>query len=208
MPSCGRQEPLRAAIGPLCAGLAVLAACSSPTKAGGTATVPTAPPSSTTTTTTDPWAVPATITPAYLDRVLAELDHIDGNAFRDARAHNAVTATYLADERAVRSSESEVQLQETDLGKYVKTNFAGVRAIPGDVSMSVIEILASPAPCIFASVTVDFSAVTPTPLKYPAWYVALVPRAPGSMNPTGWVLADDGFQVNGTTPDSKAACAD
>ncbi len=73
-------------MGPLCAGLVVLAACSSGTKPGGTATVPTAAPTTTTTAAADPWAVPATITPAYLDRVLAELDHIDGNAKRDARA--------------------------------------------------------------------------------------------------------------------------
>jgi hypothetical protein len=202
----GRPEPIRAAMGPLCAGLVVLAACSSGTKEGGTATLPSAA-AATTTTTSDPWAVPSTITPAYVDRVLAELNHIDGNAFRDARAHNAVTPTYLADERAIRADDGEVALQEADLNKYIASRFAEVKPDPGDIMMTVTKILSAPPPCIFGAVAVNFSAVTSTPITYPPWFVALVPLAADALNPTHWALADDGFQTNGRAPDPVTACA-
>jgi hypothetical protein len=188
---------------PLCAGLVVLAACSSGTRPGGTATVPAA--AATASTTTDPWAVPSTITPAYLDRVLAELNHIDGNAFRDARAHNAVTATYVADERAIRAGAHELQLREDAIAKEVSIDWSGIADVPGDRKMTVTSILSSPETCIVAAVDIDLSGVTVgTPQKYPPWFVALV-HATG--NTTHWALADDGFEQGGGTPSPSHACA-
>jgi hypothetical protein len=160
-----------------------------------------------TTTTADPWAVPSTITAPYLDRVLAELNHIDGNAFRDARAHNAVTPTYVADERAIRADDAEVALQEADLGKYVASGFAAIRSNPGDIAMTVVRMLPAPAPCVIGAVSVDFSAVTSSPISYPPWFIALVPRAPDAANPTHWALADDGFQSDGASLNAATACA-
>ncbi len=69
--------------------LLLCAACSS----GGThstartadATVPAS------TTTTDPYAVPATIDIAYLNRVFAALEKINGDATRLIVAHHAIT---------------------------------------------------------------------------------------------------------------------
>jgi hypothetical protein len=195
-------------MGPLCAGLMVLAACSSGSKPGGSATVPAAAATAASTTTADPWAVPSTITPAYLDRVLAELNHIDGEAFRDARAHNAVTPTFTALEQAVRAGAHELDFQTTEVQQEIAIGWKGIRDVPGDRKMTVTIILPANSPCELSAVSVDFSAVTSgQPLSYPPWYVALVPAAPSSDNPTHWALADDGFVQGGGRPVATQACA-
>jgi len=208
MPACGRPESFRAAVGPICAGLAVLAACSPGTKPGGTATLQTAPPSTAATTTTDPWAVPSTITPAYLDRVLAELNHIDGEAFRDARAHNAVTPTFISLEQSIRAGSHELALREQLIAKEVAIKWSGIRLNPGDRVETVESTVESPPPCVLASVAVDFASVTTGPPQtYPAWYIALVPAVPSELNPTHWALADDGFEAQGGAPSPQQACS-
>ena len=208
MPGCGRPDSFRAAVGPICAGLAVLAACSPGTKPGGTATLQTAPPSTAATTTTDPWAVPATITPAYLDRVLAELDHIDGDAKRDARKANSITPLFTQLEEAIRAGPADLVLVTRDWEANITDGFANIRTVPGDRKTEVLQILQAPPPCVLAAVSVDFSAVTAGPSRaYPPWFVALIPTSPSVLNPTGWQFADDGFEPGGVGPDPKRACA-
>lgn len=185
------------------AGGIILAACSKGTQAGGTATVPTAAP-----TTGDPWAVPATITPDYLNKVLAKLNQIDGDAFRDARATNAVSAVFLTDERAIRANDSEVQLEAKDLQANIDKRFNGIKPTPGDRRMDVTAIVTAPSPCVMARVNIDLTALTTgPPLQYPQWYVALVPHDASTLNPTHWVFADDGFEPGGGAPDPHHACA-
>jgi len=208
MATCGRQEPLRAAVGPICAGLAVLAACSPATKPGGTATLHTAAPTSAATTTTDSWAVPSTITPAYLDRVLIELNHIDGDAFRDARAHDAVTPTFVRLEQSIRAGPHELELQEAGIDREVQIAWVGIKEVPGDRIMRVGSILSAPQPCVLAAVAIDLSGVTVgAPQTYPQWYVALVPATPDVTNATHWLVADDGFESGGGPPAPAHACA-
>ena len=70
-----------------------------------------------TTTTVDPWAVPAAITAAYVNRVLAELNHIDGDAIRSARAANALTPKFNELEMSIRATPQELQLVYQCLGQ-------------------------------------------------------------------------------------------
>ena len=208
MPGCGRQEPFRAAIGPICAGLAVLAACSSGTRPGGTATVPSAPATTTPTTTADPWAVPATITAPYVDRVLAELNHIDGTAKRSARTAGVITSTFTLLESEIRAGKANLDLVTRDWQQNIDRQFAGIRATPGDRHTTVTKLLPAPLPCVLAAVAVDFSDVTVGEArKYPPWYVALVPTSSSADNPTHWSFADDGFEPNGGAPDPAHACS-
>jgi len=183
------------------AAIAVLPSCSNSTPAGGTATVPTAPP-----TTTDPWAVPATITPDYINRVLAKLNQIDGDAKRDSRRTGQITTVFTANEAAIRADQHELELTTRDWQSSIDQHFAGIRAVPGDRAMKVLHFASTP--CILAAVTVDFSLVTDGPPRpYPPWYVGLVSRAPDAINPTHWVLVYDGFETNGSSPDPGSACA-
>jgi hypothetical protein len=215
VPGNGKQEPFRLAIWPFCAGLAVLAACSSATRSGGTGTVPPSAPTTVpgtaapaTATTADPWAVPATITPEYLDRVLAELDHIDGDAFRDARAHNAVTPTFIELEGAIRAGPHELAFQEKEVDTTMAVGWKNIKEMPGDRVMTVESLLTAPPPCVLAAVAIDFSPRTVSkPVPYPQWYAALVPSQVNKTNPTHWSLADDGFEPDGGPPSPDQACA-
>ncbi len=114
----------------------------------------------TTTAAADPWAVPSTITPAYLDRVLAELDHIDGEAFRDARAHNAITARFIQLEQAIRAGQFNLHFEETAISQEVAIRWVNIKADPGDRRITIKSILASPQPCVLAAVDIDFTART------------------------------------------------
>ncbi len=139
---------------------ASLAAACSPSivRASGTASVPTGAPIPTTTTTADPWAVPAVINATYLNRVLAELNHIDGDAYRDARAMNAVTPRYLELERSIRADDAEVALVTKDLRNVIGQHWFNVRQVPGDRRMMVLATVPAAAPCVFAPVSMTSTA--------------------------------------------------
>jgi hypothetical protein len=165
-------------------------------------------PVPTTTASADKWAVPTTVTPAHLDRVLAELDHIDGDAFRDARAHNAITPRFIQLEKSIRAGPHELQLQEKGIQQEVQIGWNNIKPVPGDRVMTVETILPAPSPCVLAAVAIDFSPRTVgVPLQYPQWYAAFVPAVPTTTNPTPWALADDGFETDSGAPAPTRACA-
>jgi len=187
---------------------ALVAACSpSIVRASGTATVPTGAPIPTTTTTADPWAVPAVIDATYLNRVLAELDHVDGDALRETRAMNAVTPRFVELERSIRADDAEVALVTKDVRSVMGQNWFNIRQVPGDRHTKVLTILPARAPCVFASVSIDFDDFTLKPVKYPPWSIALLPAPPTIDNPTHWVLVEDGYELNGSIPSAASACA-
>ncbi len=203
-----RALPRRTTAPWLVCAASLVAACSpSIVRASGTATVPTGASIPTTTTTADPWAVPAVIDVAYLNRVLAELDHIDGDAYRDARAMNAVTPRYLELERSIRADDTEVALNTKILQAELGRNWANVRTPLGDRHTKVLKMISAPAPCIFATVTIDLDDYTVSPVKFPPWSIALLSASPTTDNPTHWVLAEDGFNPDGSTPSATSACA-
>ena len=189
-------------------GTATLASGSAGSTTTTTTTTSTTSGQGATTTTTDPWAVPATITPAYVDRVLAELNHIDGNAFRSARQADSVTPTFLQLEAAIRAGAHELQFQVKLAQQQVAQSFRGIRAVPGDRLMIATSLLPAPPMCVLASVNVSFGSITiGAPIKYPPWYVALVSSPSTATNPTHWRLADDGFEPGGGAPTPSFACA-
>jgi len=157
------------------------------------------------TTTADPWAVPATITPGYLDRVLAVFDHLEGEADRDARANNPITPRFLELERSFRSSEAEVQTNVQVWQHSIQVGFANTVAVPGDPKDTVTQLLTTQAGCVVAAVTHDLSAQAKSPPAFPPWYVAAIPGAANALNPTHWVLADDGYRAAGP-PSPQEAC--
>ncbi len=203
-----RALPRRTTAPWLVCAASLVAACSpSIVRASGTATVPTGAPIPTTTTTADPWAVPAVIDATYLNRVLAELDHIDGDAYRDARAMKAVTPRYLELERSIRADDTEVALNTKIIRNAMAQDWRNVRPLPGDRHTAVIRMIPAPAPCVFAAVSVNLDDFTLKSVKYPPWSVALLPAPPSNDNPTHWVLVEDGFELDGSIPSATHACA-
>jgi hypothetical protein len=170
--------------------LALLAACSSGSDDADGATTterPTTTEAETTTTTSapDPFTVPddpADIDEAYVEAVLAELEHINGDALRLAVSEGLspevreLIESANAFDQAAREIETMVQLSIT--------GFEGVAAPPGDVVLDVQSILVASATCIAADVVEDYRPVGPEGVSGVRTRIELV-SSEGS-NPTPW----------------------
>jgi hypothetical protein len=193
----------RVAVGVLLVGV-VLAACGGESEpAGPTATVPQA------TSTTNPYAVPPVIDEAYVNRVLAGLDQVVGDAVR------ALVDTSVLDEgvyyrlRAV-ALDAVFQRKLDDLQDDLLTGMAGYRRPPGDKITTVRKLITVRDACIFAEVLKDFSAVNDDGASNESTqWVALVPLDPArdlhDYNPTPWVYLYDGFRPDQSMPADQCA---
>ena len=190
-----------AALGVVVGALLVASACSS--------AHPVTAPTTTTTTGPNPDAVPAVITPAYVDAVFKVLEHVDGNASRELISAKAVTPEVLANIRAIYNDplySQEVQIAHQSL----QGDLSNVRQPPGDVVVSVQRVIAASSTCVFVETSSDFSAVvykpdTPSASEY--W--ELTPKQSGDdpthLNRTPWALA---FNVDfPTTTSIRDRCA-
>ena len=191
--------------------LTALAACSSSSGGDrGTAsaqTVATDPP---TTTTTNPYAVPAVIDAAYVNRVLAGLDSLKGDATRDVIRSKTITVNAFDYLRAAYDSNEFLQLTVDGLEADVRENFGDYRPNPGNVSTTVSRLVSAGPTCIFAQVQRDYTSVgiKPSPDIAIQW-VALRPldrsRDPRGLNNTLWALAYDGLPRDRLQPRNPCA---
>ncbi|MDQ4069029.1 MAG: hypothetical protein M3203_06105 [Actinomycetota bacterium] len=179
-------------------------ACSGATadKAGPTATVGTEPPA---TTTTNPYAVPAVIDAAYVNRVLAGLDAIRGDVARlvlqtqtiPREAYDRLKAMY-ADPDFLQNSIDSYQLE-------IRQGLRGYRKDPGNILTQVRELITARPNCIFARVERDRSAVAANPPPNTFVWVGLRPldplRDPMGYNTTGWAYVYDGFPPDRSRPE-------
>lgn len=170
------------------------------------ATIGTAPER---TTTTNPYAVPATIDAAYVNRVLAGLDAVVGDIARAVLKARTVTPQ-ISDRLDAVYTDSEASFFVLALSKNQADGFPGFFPVPGNRKTSVVSLIRVAPECIFARVTRDMSAVGPNPNPgLTEQWVALVPldtsRDPARTNPTPWMLAYDGFPSDHSEP--KNACA-
>ena len=169
-----------------------------------TATVPTAPA---TTVTTNPYAVPAIIDVAYVNRVLAWFDQANGDLVRNFIAARAITPEIVASLRAVNASEGMFQVNLDSLQYTLRTGFSGFLPNPGNVRTVVVELLSAKSSCFYAKVDRDGSAVAkaPNPSLRTQW-VALrrLDSPPSAANPTGWgyILNGGGFGAAPRAPDT------
>ncbi len=166
---------------------------------GPTATVPHA------TTTTNPYAVPAVIDEAYVNRVLAGLDHAVGDVVRlivdtktiPPEAIERLKTLYVGD-----ALQLAVDLFQDDMFN----SFRGYKEHPGDGATTVTRLITVRPNCVFAEVYKDFSAVgtNPDPAFSTQW-IALVPYPMDSkgINPTGWAFSYEGFQRDFSQPEDQ-----
>ena len=163
---------------------------------GPTATVPTTPP--------DPYAVPAVIDEAYVNRVLAALDAATGDVVRIVVSTRTLTpeaierlqALYVGD-----ALNSRFNVFQND----IFNGLSGYKTTPGNKRTTVAELITATRSCVFAKVSRDFSAVTDAPdARLSIQWIALIPRTspqdPESYNPTAWVFSYDGFPLDGSEP--------
>jgi hypothetical protein len=171
------------------------------------ASVPTAPAQ---TTTTNPYAVPAVIDAAYVNRVLAALDAAVGDVVRMVVHANRLDPEVMDRLRALYDDEA-LRLQVQGLAQDSANHFEGARETPGDKRSTVLELITATPECLFAHVRRDYQAVAvnPDPRLADQW-IALVrlqpTRDPNHYNLAGWSYVYDGFEEDQSIP--KNPCAE
>ncbi|MDP9404395.1 MAG: hypothetical protein M3P85_13955 [Actinomycetota bacterium] len=182
----------------LLVGLALAAgACRGSTKADNVAdpTVPTEvtlPASTTTTEPADPFAVPATIDAAYVNRVLVELEKVYGDVVRKIRATRLYERSDAASLLAI-FNQPLFERQATSFGDIPGQDADLFRQPIGNRRITVERLVKARPDCIFATVTFDFSGVLLKPPPPKRKYITLKPTQtgadPGNINPTPWSYA-------------------
>jgi len=188
----------------------VLAGCSSakPAEDVPSATVATAPA---TTTTTDPYAVPAVIDEAYVNRVLAGLDAVSGDVVRLMVRTKTIPREAVNRLRAIYEANDVFDRVLDSLSRDVAFRLPGFRSEPGNKKSRVIEVLGASTSCIFARVTRDYTDVAATsPTTDDIQWIAIRPldraKDPSGYNTTGWAYIFEGFR-EGRLPPSPSPCA-
>jgi len=204
-----RRTAVQAAVAALL--LTALAACSSSSGADrDTATAQTVATEPPTTTTTNPYAVPAVIDAAYVNRVLAGLDALMGDVARliiDSRtipreAYDRMKALYASDS-------TFMQLAIDGYQQDIRRNFAGYKPTPGNVLTTVTQLVSTSRSCVFAKVNRDYTQVGTNSVATDIQWIALTPldpsRDPLRYNPTPFALAYEGFPRSRTQPPDPCA---
>ena len=161
-----------------------------------------------TTTTTNPYAVPAVIDAAYVNRVLAALDKVLGDAIRSMVAAGTITTDGYDRLRAVYGSNELLQNMVTLLEFHMRDGFREYKRNPGNRITTVKDLISVRPTCIWARVERDFSAVDANPgiAVNPQW-VALMAldssRDPKQYNPTPWAAHYDGFARDRSDPPNQ-----
>jgi hypothetical protein len=175
---------------------------SSADRASSGATVPTEPA---TTTTTNPYAVPAVIDAAYVNRVLAGLDAIRGDASRLVVQTRTIPRQAYDQLRSAFGADDALQLEIDTIQSNMRNGFVGYSPVPGNELATVKELIANRSTCIFARVTRDYSAIGPgASTASDRNWIALrrqdPNRDPNGYNHTGWAYVYDGFLPNRNQP--------
>ncbi len=200
----------RTAIQAVLAALALTApaACSSSSdNAGPTATVATEPAP---TTTTDPYAVPATIDVAYVNRVLAGLDAAVGDVTRLVVRTRTITQEAYDRLKAIYAEPDFMQIKLDGYEHDMRDEFRSYKSPPGNRQSTVSRLISVRPACIFVQVSRDYTAVGVNPLaELQTQWVGLTlldhTRDPNGYNPTPWGYTYDGFQADRTQPTDPCA---
>jgi len=135
--------------------------------------------------------VPAVITVGYVNAVLAQLNHIYGNAVRLVVKTGTIPPAAVADLDSIYSG----QQYQDELHVFSSQLVSGVQLVksdPGDRVFHVRKILRAVPACISAEVSGDYAAVSITPAADVTLFVVLshssvVPSV--ISNPTAWDIS-------------------
>ena len=186
------------------AGLGACGGSDTPSSAG--ATVPKA---TSTTTPADPYAVPPTIDAAYLNKVFAALERVDGDATRAVVASKDFVPDAAKRLRAIYAEEEFKEQVDLWLDIVIKKQFDRFNTPPGDRSSVVEKVMTGRPDCVYVAVRRDYAAVAVTPPAADVEYVALRPaddgRDPFELNPTPWMISSEGYRSDGAVPRDPCA---
>lgn len=179
----------------------LLGACNGGGGSGSGTTLP--PPVSTTDSTVPDYSVPAVIDAAYVEKVMAALDHVYGDAIRILARERKITQDFLEHLAAIYTAQ-EFEFAQGVWVRDVASGLKGLVPVPGDPTTDVKQLVKSDHSCILFSAARSFSATRSTPdQQTPQWFIALIPKNgpdPKRLNPTPWVIDFDGFKQDGSPP--------
>lgn len=160
-------------------------------------------PSSTDTSRPD-YSVPEVIDVAYVEKVMAALDRVYGDAIRTLARERQITQEFLERLAAI-YGDRFFKLAQDAWVKEAANGLPDLAAVPGDPRTEVTRVSRADRDCIVAEVTRDFGATRTTPPSQPRRrFVALTPlpseRNTKNLNPTPWLLMYDGFTADGSEP--------
>lgn len=153
----------------------------------------TLPPPATSSTSVD-YSVPAVIDVAYVEKVMAALDHVYGDAIRILAKERQISKEFLEHLAAIYTPD-QFEFTQGIWVRDVSSGLSGLRRDPGDPKTHVQELMRAERACIVVRVDRDFSPINePADKATPQEYVALVPASnEHPLNPTPWILSFDGF---------------
>jgi hypothetical protein len=150
---------------------------------------------STTTTVPDTRIVPRTITVAYVDAVLAKLNHVYGDATRSVVAAKKLTVPAIEDISAIYSVELGAN-EQLLFARSIATGQSSFRRVPGDPVTKVRKLIFASRSCIYARVRTDSDPALKHPVKPAADEFMGLRRVPFGQgqgrNQTTWILFFDG----------------
>ena len=162
----------------------------------------------TTITTVDLSIIPNPITVAYLDAVLAALNHVDGNAARLVQASGKVTDEAIALVQSI-GTPAEVTVSVQSLAG-IPGSAAALRVPMGDFRSSVREILSATPNCVAFLAVDEGTAVRIDPLPAAVNAYRLRPRdqaqTPTPANPTPYAIDTHYASPNGADAFTKGLC--
>lgn len=170
-----------------------------------TATVPEAV---TTTTAADPYAVPAVIDAAYVNRVLAGLDAAVGEVVRLVVRTRSFPPEAYERLKAVYADPDALQLEIDGFQIDLSQGLAGLRPDPGLELTTVTRLISAQPACVFAEVERDRSALRSQPGVYrTTLWVALRSVDASVNNRTRWAFIYNGFQPDRSQPPDPCVAA-
>jgi hypothetical protein len=152
---------------------------------------------------------PETITVAYADAVMDELDRVLSDAIREFVAADGPTKGFDDKLNAV-YDEPSLENARHEYGEAAVDDMDAFKDPPGDVTTTVTSVLKSEPGCIVLAVQRDFgpTLVAPRTDARTTGYVAMEPTDedgdPAHLNKTPWSIVFDGNVLEGEEP--RNAC--
>jgi hypothetical protein len=141
----------------------------------------------------NPDVIPPVITAAYVNAVLAALNHVYGDVTRALRSSLAITPDVRRDLRSIFNDPLYAQEIQA-AGISLRGAIENVRPNSGDGLTVVTHLISASSSCVFVETSTDLSnvLVNPTPQAASEYY-ALKPKVngndPNRLNPTPWAFA-------------------
>jgi hypothetical protein len=196
-----RRTAIRATLATLLLAACVACSPSSAEKAGPAATVATEPAP---TTTTDPYAIPAVIDAAYVNRVLAGLDAAVGDIVRLIIRTKTIPVEAYNRLRSLYADPDFLQIKIDGYQRDIREEFRSYKANPGNRTSTVSKVITARPTCVFVQISRDYTAVGLAPLpELQVQWVGLRlshPPADPTYNPTPWSYVYDGFPSDHSQP--------